>query len=226
MTSSTETLNSSARKWRKRAESSTPAIPTTLWNGSPEYFCSAHTITSSGLVMQMTKALGAYFLMPAPTWLITLRLISSRSSRLMPGLRATPAVTITTSHSLSELVAVGARVAGIEALDGRAFGDVERLALRHPFQDVEQHDIAQFLEAGEVGERAADHAAADQTNLAAGHGLPPLLAGRSPMRSYLPRTSNSATKTMISVKHSRMLHNTHSHKPDGDVIVRRSALSR
>ena len=33
----------------------------------------------------------------APTWAITLRLMPSKSSRLMPGLRGTPAVTITTS---------------------------------------------------------------------------------------------------------------------------------
>ena len=83
-----------------RAESSTPAMPTTMSLGRPENFCSAHTMASSGLVMQMTKALGAYFLMPAPTCSITLRLISSRSSRLMPGLRGTPAVTMTTSAPL------------------------------------------------------------------------------------------------------------------------------
>ena len=47
--------------------------------------------------MQMTKASGAYFLMPAPTCSITLRLMPSRSSRLMPGLRGTPAVTMQTS---------------------------------------------------------------------------------------------------------------------------------
>ncbi len=72
-------------------------MPTTWLVGSPEYFCSAQTMTSSGLVMQMTNAFGAYFFTPAPTWLITLRLISRRSSRLMPGLRGTPAVTMTTS---------------------------------------------------------------------------------------------------------------------------------
>ncbi len=74
-----------------------PAMPTTILLGRPENFCSAQTMASSGLVMQMTKASGAYFLMPAPTCSITFRLISSRSSRLMPGLRGTPAVTMTTS---------------------------------------------------------------------------------------------------------------------------------
>ena len=66
-----------------------------LW--SPENLCSAHTIASSGLVMQITKASGACCLMPSPTAAMTLRLMPSRSSRLMPGLRGTPAVTITTS---------------------------------------------------------------------------------------------------------------------------------
>ena len=60
MTSSTETLNSSARKWRKRALSSTPAMPTTMLCGRPENWRSAQTIASSGLVMQMTNAFGAY----------------------------------------------------------------------------------------------------------------------------------------------------------------------
>ena len=72
-------------------------MPTTFCCGRPQDFCSAQTMASSGLVMQMTKAFGAYFLMPAPTWPITLRLMSSRSSRLMPGLRGTPAVTMHTS---------------------------------------------------------------------------------------------------------------------------------
>ena len=48
--------------------------------------------------MQITKAFGQYFLMPAPTWRITLVLMPIKSSRLIPGLRGTPAVTITTSE--------------------------------------------------------------------------------------------------------------------------------
>ena len=96
-TSSTDTFISSARKVRKRPVSSTPAMPITLFFGSPQAFCSAHTMASSGLVMTMTKALGAYFLMPAPACSITLRLIESRSSRLMPGFRGTPAVMMMTS---------------------------------------------------------------------------------------------------------------------------------
>jgi hypothetical protein len=37
-------------------------MPTTWLGGRPENFCSAQTIASSGLVMQMTKAFGAYLL--------------------------------------------------------------------------------------------------------------------------------------------------------------------
>ena len=70
-----------------RAESSTPAMPTTMLCGRPENSRSAQTIASSGLVMQMTKASGACFLMPSPTAFITFKLMPSRSSRLMPGLR-------------------------------------------------------------------------------------------------------------------------------------------
>ena len=71
-------------------------MPTTICLGRPQAFCSAHTMASSGLVMQITNAPGAYFLMPEPTCSITLRLMPSRSSRLMPGLRGTPAVTMQT----------------------------------------------------------------------------------------------------------------------------------
>src|SRR5256714_14771829 len=71
-------------------------MPTTIGLGNPQACCSAQTMASSGLVMQITNALGAYFLMPEPTCSITLRLMPSRSSRLMPGLRGTPAVTMQT----------------------------------------------------------------------------------------------------------------------------------
>ena len=72
-------------------------MPTILFGFSPENFCSAQTIASSGFVMQITKASGACWLMPLPTASITLRLMPRRSSRLMPGFRGTPAVTMTTS---------------------------------------------------------------------------------------------------------------------------------
>ena len=96
--SSIETLNSSDKNNLKREESKTPAIPTTFSAGRPEYFCNAKTITSKGLVIQITKAFGEYFLIPSPTCFITFELIPKRSSLLIPSFLGTPAVTIITSE--------------------------------------------------------------------------------------------------------------------------------
>ena len=75
-------------------------MPTTLLGLKPVTSRISPTMASSGFVMTMTKASGALALMPAPTALMTLALMPTRSSRLMPGLRGTPAVTMTTSAPL------------------------------------------------------------------------------------------------------------------------------
>ena len=67
-------------------------------------------------------------------------------------------------------VVLGAGKRCVEALDRAALGEVERLALGHAVHDVEEHDVAKILEGGEVGERAADIARADQRDPAACHG--------------------------------------------------------
>src|SRR3546814_14313055 len=46
--------------------------------------------------------------------------------------------------------------------------------------DLEQDDITQFLHRGEVGERAADHAGADQRDLLASHKSPPEQSAGTP----------------------------------------------
>src|SRR5205807_2283687 len=58
------------------------------------------TVASSVLVIVITKACGQCCLIAAPTSPTTLVLMPTRSSRLMPGLRGTPAVTMTTSAPL------------------------------------------------------------------------------------------------------------------------------
>ena len=88
----------------------------------------------------------------------------------MPGLRGTPAVTMHDVGALDVGVGVGALDGAVEAFDRARLREIERLALRHAFDDVEQHDVAEFLEADEMGERAADHAGADQGDLGARHG--------------------------------------------------------
>ena len=66
-------------------------------------------------------------------------------------------------------IVVDAGIARIETLDRRGLGDVEPLALRNAFGDVEHDDVAEFLEADQVGERAADHAGPDEGYLVACH---------------------------------------------------------
>ena len=71
--------------------------------------------------------------------------------------------------ALDGRVVLGAAERRVEAFHRAALGEVQRLALGHAFDDVEEHDVAKILERGEVGERAADIARADQRDLAACH---------------------------------------------------------
>ena len=72
-------------------------MPTTMCGGSPDFCCITHTIASSGLVITITNAPGQCSLIPAATVAITSAFFATRSSRLIPGIRGNPAVTITTS---------------------------------------------------------------------------------------------------------------------------------
>ena len=72
-------------------------------------------------------------------------------------------------------VIIGALQVHIEPFNGAALRQVERLALRHAVDDVEQHDIAERLGRGEVRQRAADVSSADQRNFVACHGSGPSL---------------------------------------------------
>src|SRR6185437_5884230 len=50
--------------------------------------------------------------------------------------------------------------------------DVERLALRHAVDDVDEHHVAKVLETGKESERATDLAGTDQRDLVARHERP------------------------------------------------------
>ena len=54
---------------------------------------------------------------------------------------------------------------GVKPFDRAALRKVERFSLRHTLGNVEQYDVAHFLLRCEVGERAANHARADQRDL-------------------------------------------------------------
>ena len=64
----------------------------------------------------------------------------------------------------------GALERGVEAFDRARFRDVQRLALGGAVSNVEQDDVTEFLERGEVGQRTADLACADEGNLGSSHG--------------------------------------------------------
>ena len=66
-------------------------------------------------------------------------------------------------------VGVGRLDLAVEAFDRAGLRDVEALAARHALDDVEQDDVAELLEADEMGKRAADHASADQRDLLTRH---------------------------------------------------------
>ena len=119
--------------------------------------------------MQMTKASGAYFLMPAPTCSITLRLMLEQIVAAHAGLARHAGGDDADVGAVERLIGVGAGEVRVETIDRRGLRDIERLALRHALGDVEQHDVAQFLQADQMGQRAADLPRADQSNLVARH---------------------------------------------------------
>src|SRR3569623_743068 len=96
-TSLTDEPTSRARKSWKRPASRTPAMPTTRCAGKPVTFFISYTIASSGFEMTMTKAFGHFVFTFSATLRMSFRLMVNKSSRDMPGLRGTPAVTMTTS---------------------------------------------------------------------------------------------------------------------------------
>ena len=66
-------------------------------------------------------------------------------------------------------IVAGAGELRVEAFDRRGFGEIERLALRDAVGDVEQDDVAEFLETGQQRQRAADLPSPDQCNLVTRH---------------------------------------------------------
>ena len=145
-------------------------MPTTFCCGRPQDFCSAQTIASSGLVMQMTNAFGAYFLMPAPTWLHDLEIDVEQVVAAHAGLARHAGGDDADVGAFDGFVLLVPVNLASKSLTGEDCGDIERLALRDAFHDVEQDDVAELLEANEVGQRAADLAGADQRNLVTRHG--------------------------------------------------------
>ncbi len=81
-------------------------------------------------------------------------------------------------------VIIGAAEAHVKALLRRRLREVQGFALWDAFGDVEEDDVAQFLESGDMGERAPDLAGADQRDLLTWHIV---LSRRADRRAIAPR---------------------------------------
>jgi hypothetical protein len=93
-----------------------------------------------------------------------------RSSRLIPGLARDAGGDDDDVGALDVGIVVGAGDDGIVSLDRRPLDDVERLALRHALDDIDENYIAELLQPGKERQRAADLPGADQRDLVACHG--------------------------------------------------------
>ena len=83
---------------RNRAESRTPAIPSTRSRGKPEACIATWHMASSGLVTMIRIAFGECFAACSTTARTMPAFLANRSSRLIPGWRASPEVTTTMSE--------------------------------------------------------------------------------------------------------------------------------
>jgi len=71
-------------------------------------------------------------------------------------------------------IVIGSGVVGIDALDRSGLGDIQGLALRDAFSDVEHYDVAQLLQADQMSQGAADIAGANESDFFTCHGNLPL----------------------------------------------------
>ena len=92
-----DTPRCSATKCLNRAVSSIPAWPMTRWRGRPVTSAARAVISSRGLDTTMSTVSGDVSTSRRATSPTMAALVSSRSIRLMPGLRGRPAVITQTS---------------------------------------------------------------------------------------------------------------------------------
>ena len=90
--------SSSAMKYLSRALSSTPAMPITRSLGNPDSWDARNVISSRGLVTTIRIASAECSTTCPTTWRRMPAFFSSRSIRLIPGCRGSPAVMTTTSE--------------------------------------------------------------------------------------------------------------------------------
>ena len=144
-------------------------MPTTLLAGSPQDFCSAHTMASSGLVMQMTNASGACVSDARRNRVHDLEVDAEQVVAAHAGLAGNAGGDDDNVGAGDRRIVARARKSRVDALDRGRFRQIQRLALRHAVDDVEENDVAQFLHRRQMRQRSADLAGPNQSNLLARH---------------------------------------------------------
>ncbi len=179
MTSLTETLNSSARKWRKRAEFENAGHADDLFGLEAGELLQRphHRVERVGDADH--EGVGRMLLDAVADGFHDLEVDADEVVAAHAGLAGHARRHDDHVRAGDVRVIVGALVLGVEAVDRRGFGDVETLALGNAFRDVEQHDVAEFLQADQMGERAADLASTDERDLVTGHEMS-LSVGEAP----------------------------------------------
>ena len=144
-------------------------MPTTLFFGRPQAFCSAHTMASSGLVTHDDEGVGRVLLDAGAGLVHDLDVDAEQVVAAHAGLARHAGGDDDDVGAFDVGVGVGGLQVEVEALDGAGLAEVEPLAAGNAFDDVEQDDVAEFLEADEMSKRSADHASADQRDFGARH---------------------------------------------------------
>ena len=166
----TETPSSQAMKVRKRAESSTPAMPMTRSRGKPLAFMATWHIASSGLVTMIRMASGETAAACADDRADDARVLGQQVVAAHARLAGQAGGDHDDVGAGRVGVVVGARDGAVVPDDRRRLREVERLALGQPLDDVDQDDVGQAGLGDALGGGRADVAGADDGDLGTGHG--------------------------------------------------------
>ena len=98
----------------------------------------------------MTKAFGQLFLIAVPT-VLTMPVDADQVVAGHAGLARDAGGDDDDVGALEIGIIVRPEIIGVEAVDRRGLGDIERLALRNALDHVDEGDVAKLLEAGEEG---------------------------------------------------------------------------
>ena len=156
-------------KWRKRALSSTPAMPTTLFVGKAGEFLQRpdHGIERVGDADD--KGIRGVFGDARADLLHDLEIDFQKVIAAHAGLARHAGGDDHDIGAFDVLVFGRALESGVIAFDRCGLGQVERLALGHAVNDVEQHHVAELLQRDQMRQRATDLTGTDKGDFLTRH---------------------------------------------------------